>query len=76
MSDTFHIIKDGVIYELWPEEGSGYVITVPALPGCTSFGETIDEAMTMIAEAMDVWLEAARENGYPIPEQFQLQRAS
>ena len=72
MSETFHIIKDGIIYELEPEEGGGYVISVPALPGCISVGDTIDEALRMVADATELWLEVAREKGFPIPEQFQL----
>jgi len=77
MSDVFHIIKNGVIYELEPEEGGGYVISVPALPGCISTGDTIDEGMTMITEAMELWLEVARDKGFPIPEQFEsLKQAS
>ena len=68
---VFHIIKDGVIYELRPQPEGGYFITVPALPGCTSFGDTMDEAMTMIAEATELWLEVAREEGLPIPAQFE-----
>jgi predicted RNase H-like HicB family nuclease len=51
-------------------------ITVPSLPGCFSFGETIDEALHMIAEAVDLWVEVAREKNLDIPPQFDFQRAS
>lgn len=73
---TFHVIKDAIVYELEDEPEGGYTISVPALPGCLSFGETFEEAMTMIGEAKDLWLEVAREQGFPIPEQFQLREAS
>lgn len=73
---TFHVIKSGIVYELEEEPEGGFSISVPALPGCLSFGETFEEAMTMIEEAKDLWLEVAREKGFPIPEQFQLQEAS
>jgi predicted RNase H-like HicB family nuclease len=73
----FHVIKDGIVYELEAEDGGGYVITVPALPGCMSAGDTIDEALSMIRDAMELWLDAAREQGASIPQRFEhLQRAS
>jgi predicted RNase H-like HicB family nuclease len=49
---------------------------VPALPGCISFGETFEEAMHMISDAMSGWLDVAREEGFPIPEPFDLKQAS
>lgn len=73
---TFHVIKDGVVYELREEPEGGFTISVPALPGCLSFGDTFEEAMTMIAEAKALWLDVAREEGFPIPAQFELQQAS
>jgi predicted RNase H-like HicB family nuclease len=72
----FHIIRAGVIYELRPEPEGGYSISVPSLPGCNSFGDTIDDAMTMVREAIELWLDFAREEGLPIPEPFDLQKAS
>jgi predicted RNase H-like HicB family nuclease len=44
------------------EEG-GYWAEVPALPGCVSQGETIDEVRTNIREAIEGWLLA--EEGSP-----------
>jgi predicted RNase H-like HicB family nuclease len=49
------------------EEG-GYWTSVPALPGAGSQGETIDEALTMTKEAIELMLEALAEDGKPIPE--------
>lgn len=77
MGDVFHIIKNGIVYELEPDEGEGFIINIPALPGCISMGHTIDEALAMIADAMAGWISVAREQGFPVPEQFaDLQKAS
>jgi len=78
MADTgvFHIIKSGILYELEREDDGSFVISVPALPGCISAGDTIEEALDMIVEATELWLEVARERGLVIPAQFDLQPAS
>jgi len=73
---TFHVIKEGIVYELWPEPAGGFSIAVPALPGCFSFGETIEQALTMVQEAIELWVDFAREKGMAVPEPFDLQRAS
>ena len=70
-SGVFHVIKDGVVYELEREEDGSFVISVPALPGCISVGETIEEALDVIADAMEGWLQVARDEGFPIPSQFE-----
>ena len=41
---------------LYPEEVGGFSIIVPALPGCVSQAETIDEARAHAKEAIDGWL--------------------
>ncbi len=43
------------------EANGGYSVSVPALPGCHSQGETLDEALVNIREAADLWLEVAAE---------------
>ena len=40
---------------------------VPSLPGCASQGETVEEALRNVAEAVELYLEVLRENGDPIP---------
>jgi antitoxin HicB len=40
---------------------------VPALPGITTEGETLDEALVMVKEAIEGYLEVLREQGEPIP---------
>lgn len=74
--ETFHVIKEGVVYELRSEPEGGYTITAPALPGCFSFGNTIDEALAMIQEAIDLWIDFSREKGFDIPAPFDLKRVS
>ncbi len=49
-----------------PDE-EGYHAFAPALQGCHSFGETLDEAKQNIAEAMELHLESMVEDGEPIP---------
>ena len=46
---------------LQPEEEGGYSVSVPALPGCYSQGETLDEALANIREAADLWIEVQTE---------------
>ncbi len=40
---------------------------VPDLPGCAAVGETREEAMQLIREAVDLHIESLRENGEPVP---------
>ncbi|MBZ0271560.1 type II toxin-antitoxin system HicB family antitoxin [bacterium] len=54
-----------VLYEL-AEEG-GYVVHVPALPGCMTQGETLEEAREMAADAIKLYLDVLRDKGRPIP---------
>jgi antitoxin HicB len=46
---------------LQPEADGGYSVSVPALPGCHSEGDTFEEAMSNIREAADLWLEVTAE---------------
>lgn len=48
------------------EEG-GYVVTCPALPGCISEGDTREEAMANIKDAIEGYLETLRRHGKPLP---------
>lgn len=67
---VFQVIQNGMVFELQREPEGGYTISVPSLPGCISYGSTFEEAVTMIQDAMGGWLEVAREEGVPIPAQF------
>jgi antitoxin HicB len=46
----------------------GFLIEVPDLPGCMTAGETIDEAVAMLPEAMTAWLESVLLHGEEVPE--------
>ncbi|MDZ4277768.1 MAG: type II toxin-antitoxin system HicB family antitoxin [Dehalococcoidia bacterium] len=71
MGGAFHVVREGVVLEFRAEPEGGYTVTVPALPGCLTYGETFEQAMTMVDDAIAGWLAAAREEGFPIPEQFE-----
>jgi len=49
------------------EEDGGYVVSVPALPGCVSEGNTRTEALKNIREAIELYVEDCRDAGDPIP---------
>ena len=53
---------------LMPEEG-GYVAAVPALPGCVTQGESVEEALEMARDAIQVMIEALAANNEEIPEE-------
>ena len=49
-----------------PDEDA-YHAFVPVLPGCHTFGETVDEALSFIQEAIALYIEGLIENGQTIP---------
>jgi predicted RNase H-like HicB family nuclease len=52
---------------LTPEDGGGFLAWVPDLPGCSSDGETIAEAVQNVQQAIKEWIEEAERLGAPIP---------
>ena len=58
------------IHPLSKEEGGGYSITFPDLPGCYSDGATPEEAIENGRDALDSWLAVARGCGDKIPLPF------
>ena len=52
---------------LHTDDGVKYGVTVPDLPGCFSAGETLDEAIEMAREAIDLHCEGTSEEGFEIP---------
>lgn len=48
-------------------EGS-YTAIVPALPGCITYGDNIDHAISMAKEAIEVYVEHLQEKGEAIPD--------
>ncbi|MEL7675483.1 MAG: type II toxin-antitoxin system HicB family antitoxin [Chloroflexota bacterium] len=51
-----------------PAEESGYYATVPSLPGCISQGETWEETIENIREAIELFIESMVAHGEPVPE--------
>jgi len=52
---------------LEPSEDGGYTAVVPSLPGCISEGETRDEALANIKEAIELYLEPVEDDLSSIP---------
>jgi len=50
------------------EEAGGYVVSCPSLPGCYTQGDTIDEALENIKEAILLCLEDMQAQNQPIPD--------
>jgi predicted RNase H-like HicB family nuclease len=53
--------------KLTPEPEGGYTVTVPSLPGCVTWGETIEEAKEMAKEAILLYVEDMEANNEKIP---------
>jgi len=47
---------------------NGFGAYVPDLPGCVALGDTVDETLRLIHQAIELHLEGMREDGEPIPE--------
>ena len=54
---------------LEPEPEGGFTVTVPALPGCVTWGEDYDHALRMAQECVEGFLEALVKADQPIPEE-------
>ncbi len=55
-----------IIY--WSAEDELFVAEVPELPGCAAHGKTQDEALANTKQAIQLWIDTAKEFGDPIPE--------
>ncbi|NUM52726.1 MAG: type II toxin-antitoxin system HicB family antitoxin [Candidatus Hydrogenedentes bacterium] len=55
-----------IIY--WSDEDDAFVAVVPELPGCMAHGDSRDSALENVNDAVQLWLDTAREFGDPIPE--------
>ena len=51
------------------ESGGGFVAKVPVLPGCVSQGDSREETLANIREAMQLYIADCREAGDPVPEE-------
>lgn len=56
-----------VVEPLSKSDGGGFVAFVPDLPGCMSDGETPEDALANVRDAIEEWIAAARDLGHEIP---------
>ena len=52
----------------WSNEDQVYIADIPELPGCMAHGDTHELALAHAKEAMQLWLDTAREFGDPVPQ--------
>jgi predicted RNase H-like HicB family nuclease len=60
-------MSDYHINIFYSDEDRGYIADIPDLESCSAFGGTAEEALSEVKLAKEAWLEAASENGKPIP---------
>jgi len=56
------------IIVFWSAEAEVFVAEVPELPGCTAHGTTQKKALANAQQAVQLWLDTAREFGDPVPD--------
>ena len=67
----FRVTKEGITYQFEAAEEGGYIVSVPLYPSCVSQGETFEEALTNIEDALVECLLAARDLNLPIPKELE-----
>jgi len=55
-----------IIY--WYDDDQAFIAEIPELPGCMAHGETPEMALANAKDAVQLWIDKAREFGDPIPE--------
>ena len=58
-------IRYNVIFT--PEPEGGYTVTIPALPGCVTYGNTLAVARQMAKDAVALYLDSAKDINQSIP---------
>jgi antitoxin HicB len=56
-----------IVEPLSEADGGGYLARAPELPGCMSDGETPEEAVTNVQDAIAAWIESTEEDGQKPP---------
>jgi antitoxin HicB len=51
----------------WDEDGEAWTVTVPAIPGCLTYGDTVDQALHHAEDAIRLNLEDMAARGEPLP---------
>ncbi|NMC03557.1 MAG: type II toxin-antitoxin system HicB family antitoxin [Candidatus Lokiarchaeota archaeon] len=54
------------------EPEGGFTVTVPSLPGCITYGKTMDEAVEMVKEAIELYVESLEAHKEPVPSDAQM----
>jgi predicted RNase H-like HicB family nuclease len=61
-----------IVEPLQQQDGGGFIATVPDLPGCMSAGETPEEALANVRDAIATWIDEARALNRIIPSPSRL----
>ena len=64
---TKKILENTAIFE--PAEEGGYIVSVPAIPGCVTQGETFEESVKNVKDAIKGCLEVLKEEDQDIPQE-------
>jgi len=56
--------------ELEPQKEGGYTVTVPVLPGCISEGDTLEQALDNIKDAIEGYIKVMVKHGRKVPLEF------
>lgn len=73
MAEQTEILNYRILLKQEPE--GGYTVTVPALPGCNTFGSDMPEALALAKEAIELYLESLTVHGEPIPNDVTMVKA-
>ena len=60
------VLRYTIILKEEPE--GGYTVIVPSLPGCVTYGKTVEEAKKMITDAIKGYLKSLKKHHEPVPE--------
>ena len=52
----------------WSEEDQAYIAEVPELTGCMAHGNSYESALLNVKDAIQLWIDTAREFNDPVPE--------
>ena len=64
---TKNVLSYRILLRKEPE--GGYTVIVPSLPGCVTYGETVEEAIKMAKEAIELYIESLKKHGEEIPSE-------
>jgi len=57
---------------LRPEPEGGYTVLVPSLPGCITYGKSVEDARKMALDAIKAYLVSLKKHGEPIPDDSEI----